>query len=153
MRNVVFNLLGQAHCNVPSVRNIQISTHYGSKLFVRPGIPTLLDVTDDPKTDGELLEWYKKRYSGIGLGIKLIKDPVIKQEPEKVVSEIKVEIEKPVDVSVPETPVAHVESKVDPDVMSYSELIQFAKDNNIQVDGRAKELYLKAIKRWLKAHD
>jgi hypothetical protein len=37
--------------------------------------------------------------------------------------------------------------------MSYSEMIKFAKEHNIVVGARAKDLYVKAITKWLKEHD
>ena len=65
-------------------------------------------------------------------------------------------------VEVPELFDEEVEKKATPekkssvkkknpvDNMTYFEMVQFAKDHNIEVGGRAKDLYVKALKKWFK---
>jgi hypothetical protein len=198
-------------------RNIDISTHRGSRLEIMANRAVVMDITNDNMSDNDILNWYKSRYSGFGLGIKIMDDSVVKAAPVKVTKtdEVKVEPEKPDTVKAGETvsvqvvepvkvefngeavpeinppvekaeePVkevsdsyltdmlfsnvvptvqtensevsaSKVESKVTTgtrvDTMTYFEMVQFAKDNDIVVPGREKELYIKTLAEWFREH-
>lgn len=179
MRSLIFNLNVNVPKNSGRARNLAIMTHQSAQLLIRSGVPTVLNVTDDNLSDSELLEWYKKRYAGFGLGVTIKSDANVAVSAPKAeaVSEIKVEAEEvkvdaaePVEtatvekepVDAPESFEEEVEKKADPkkkssvkkknpvDNMTYFEMVQFAKDHEIKVDGRGKDLYVKALKKWFK---
>ena len=213
MRKLVFMLKVTAPGTL--TRNIDISTHRGSRLEIMANRAVVMDITNDNMSDNDILNWYKTRYSGFGLGIKIMDDSVVKAAPVKVTKtdEVKVEPEKPdvvkaeeqvsVQVVEPvkvvfngevvpeinppvekaevpedevsdsyltdmlfssivpheqventEVPASKVEHKVNTgtrvDTMTFFEMVQFAKDNNIDVPGKEKEIYVKTLAEWFR---
>ena len=162
MRKLVFSMLSRAKV---FNQNLDVSTHVGSHVFVKSGENVVMTLLDDEKmSDGELLSWYRKRYGGLGLIVRVLSDEgkanevpqasteVITASDGATLKEMAVESQEGIS-GAPEQDTSKVESKVKPsdvDSWSYSQLIAFTKEHNILVKGRAKELYVKAIKSFLK---
>lgn len=93
MRKLVFMLKVKAPGSL--TRNLNISTHKGARLEVIGNQATVLEIADDDDmSDSELLSWYKSRYSGFGMGIKLVKDLTAKAVPANPkMPDIKVKVE------------------------------------------------------------
>lgn len=97
MRKIVFTLRPNMQgLNTNLVRNLDISTHKGARLTVYYDRPTVLNVTDDEMSDSELQTWYRVRYSGFGLGIKLVTDetPSVSVSQPKVTNVVSVQDNK-----------------------------------------------------------
>ena len=186
MRKLCFRLVTNVPVNAAQPRNVSIITHTGSNLMIRANQTEVLDVTNDPMSDNELLGWYKSRYSGFGMGISILKDapkaipvvPVEEKSVEVVADEtLKDAVENVSEtVSVEELPqekeesdqivptetvkVAKIEHKETPEEkvlkMSYQELLDFAKEHDLEVKpgrGRSEECVRKLCLEWLKAND
>ena len=102
MRKLVFMLRVNPNPNSTAPKNLEISTHKGARLTITGNRATVLDVTDDEMTDSELQMWYRTRYSGMGMGITLMHDPVVQTTPAKT-ADVKVQVEKPVEQPVKDT--------------------------------------------------
>lgn len=99
MRKLVF-MLKVNNPNSATPHNLDISTHKGARLRIVGNHATVLDVTDDEMTDSELQSWYRSRYSGMGMGIKILydNDTVVSPVVEKIEKSISVKDESPVEV-------------------------------------------------------
>ena len=180
MRKLVFRLMSLPTGSVTP--NLDISTHLGARLHIVVNRAAILDVEDDPMSDSDLLTWYKSRYSGMGLGISLLKDaPDVPTVPQSVSNEVEAEpvvqeeipvqedqtiqedqgepLEKATVEAKVETPVAAGESKISrktADELSYEELLAFAADHDIPIAkgrGRSESCVRKTVAEWMKEHD
>lgn len=97
MRKLVFMLKVNPNLSSVTPKNLEISTHRGARLKIVGNQATVLDVTNDEMTDSELQLWYRSRYSGLGMGISIMHDPV-----EKAVSTEPVQIQENSEIKLPE---------------------------------------------------
>jgi len=163
MRKLCFKLVTNLPANSVKPKNVSIVTHTGFNLLLKSYQTEVIDVTNDPMSDNELLGWYKSRYSGYGIGISILKDepkaapvepvaeisvevPSVEERVEEVVSQVEekstveeLPVEEPVvaEEPVPEEKVARVEHKVTFEEqvlqMSYEELLAFATEHDLVI--------------------
>ena len=115
MRKLVFRINTNLPANSTRSRNLEISTHSGSRVMVKDGIPSVFPIADaDHTSDALLLEWYRKRYASFGMRVDIIHDSNVETTPvvETKVESVKVEPEKEV-AQVASVKEDVVESKVD----------------------------------------
>ena len=115
MRKLVFRINTNLPANSTRSRNLEISTHSGSRVMVKDGIPSVFPIADaDHTSDALLLEWYRKRYASFGMRIDIIHDSNVETIPvvEPKVESVKVEPEKEI-AQVASVKEDVVESKVE----------------------------------------
>ncbi len=139
MRKIVFMLKVNSNPNSVTPKNLEISTHKGARLKIIGNQATVLDVTNDEMSDSELQTWYRSRYSGLGMGITIMRDseskihqPVVNTE-----NEIKVESVKDIKVEVktekPKAKRTKKETKKQPEVIEIKEEVKEVKQDNFDV--------------------
>ena len=140
---------------------LEITSKWGSRVKLSVSLPQVLEVPGDDKDDDAVLaDWYLSRYSKFGLMctvmnsvVDSVDGEVVSEKPVSSDSFVPVEsasvksLSSSSDRAVPMESV--VTEKSSPENWDYRQLIKFARDHSIEVNGRAKQLYVDAVNAYL----
>ena len=158
MRRIIFKLSEKRSIG------LCFSLHTGSSLSLAPGQQKPYPLQDvDTTPEQELQAWYDTRYKSAGLLTKIFDDTVKasvvtdKKEPDcQPVAPTKNE-DKPEPAKTPETAKSEETPKDTPETTvppveewDFNKMKDFVKENNIDVEGRAKSDFIAAINAFLK---